>query len=152
MARSYSKKEKSRAATPHDAATPATPAVLMSVRRDRAPRHSGPVMRYPVLLDDQAALRGPFVDRAAAEPSAENVAAASDAVAEARAAATEAALHVSSKLIELAGSRATLTEFGLDRFWRNARTHSVHDPVSWKYRIIGDYWLNGINPPRHGAI
>jgi SfnB family sulfur acquisition oxidoreductase len=95
---------------------------------------------------------GPFVDRAAAEPSAENVAAASVAVAEAKAAATEAALHVSSKLIELAGSRATLTEFGLDRFWRNARTHSVHDPVRWKYRIVGDYWLNGINPPRHGAI
>jgi alkylation response protein AidB-like acyl-CoA dehydrogenase len=74
------------------------------------------------------------------------------AVAEAKAAATEASLHVSSKLIELAGSRATLQEFGLDRHWRNARTHSVHDPVRWKYRAVGDYWLNGVNPPRHGAI
>ena len=68
-----------------------------------------------------------------------------------KAASTEAALFVSNKLIELAGSRATLQEFGLDRHWRNARTHSVHDPVRWKYRAIGDYWLNGVNPPRHGA-
>jgi alkylation response protein AidB-like acyl-CoA dehydrogenase len=95
---------------------------------------------------------GKFVDAAAAEPSAETVAAASVAVAEAKAAAAEASLHVSSKLIELAGSRATLQEFGLDRHWRNARTHSVHDPVRWKYRAVGDYWLNGVNPPRHGAI
>jgi SfnB family sulfur acquisition oxidoreductase len=95
---------------------------------------------------------GKFVDIAAAEPTAETVAAASVAVAEAKAAATEASLHVSSKLIELAGSRATLQELGLDRHWRNARTHSVHDPVRWKYRAVGDYWLNGVNPPRHGAI
>ena len=80
------------------------------------------------------------------------MAAASIAVAEAKVATTEAALFVSTKLIELAGSSATLVEHGLDRFWRNARTHTVHDPIRWKYRFIGDYWLNGINPPRHGAI
>jgi SfnB family sulfur acquisition oxidoreductase len=95
---------------------------------------------------------GRFVDAAVANPDVETVAAASVAVAEAKAASTEASLHVASKLIELAGSRATLKEFGLDRYWRNARTHTVHDPVRWKYRAIGDYWLNGINPPRHGAI
>ena len=95
---------------------------------------------------------GRFVDIAVATPSVESVAAASVAVAEVKVAATQAALHVSSKLIELAGSSATRQEFGLDRHWRNARTHSVHDPMRWKYRAIGDYWLNGVNPPRHGAI
>jgi SfnB family sulfur acquisition oxidoreductase len=95
---------------------------------------------------------GRYVDAAKKSPTVETVAAASVAVAEAKAASTEASLHVASKLIELAGSRATLAEYGLDRFWRNARTHTVHDPVRWKYRAIGDYWLNGINPPRHGAI
>ena len=95
---------------------------------------------------------GRFVDVAIAAPNVETVAAASVAVAEVKVAATQAALHVSSKLIELAGSRATQQEFGLDRHWRNARTHSVHDPMRWKYRAIGDYWLNGVNPPRHGAI
>jgi SfnB family sulfur acquisition oxidoreductase len=95
---------------------------------------------------------GAFVDRAQAKPSVETVAAASVAVAEAKIASTEAALLVASKLIELAGSSATLAKHRLDRHWRNARTHSVHDPVRWKYRAVGDYWLNGVNPPRHGAI
>jgi SfnB family sulfur acquisition oxidoreductase len=95
---------------------------------------------------------GGFVDAAKEAPTEATVAAASIAVAEAKVATTEAALFVSTKLIELAGSSATLQEHGLDRFWRNARTHTVHDPIRWKYRYIGDYWLNGINPPRHGAI
>lgn len=95
---------------------------------------------------------GRFADIAVADPTVETVAAASVAVAEAKVASTEASLLAASKLIEFAGSRATQAQFGLDRFWRNARTHTVHDPVRWKYRAIGDYWLNGINPPRHGAI
>lgn len=93
-----------------------------------------------------------LVDRAAAEPSAAAVAAASVAVAEAKIATTEAALLVASKLVELGGSSATLAEHNLDRHWRNARTHTVHDPVRWKYHAVGNYWLNGIPPPRHGAI
>lgn len=95
---------------------------------------------------------GRFVDISAENPTAETVASASIAVAEAKIAAHDASLSVSSKLIELAGSRATLAEYNLDRYWRNARTHTVHDPVRWKYRVIGNYWLNGVNPPRHGAI
>ena len=74
------------------------------------------------------------------------------AFAEAKVAATDASLFAGSKLIELGGSRSTLAEFNLDRYWRNARTHTVHDPVRWKYRVIGNYWLNGVNPPRHGAL
>jgi SfnB family sulfur acquisition oxidoreductase len=110
-------------------------------------------MKIRVSASDALLARaGRFVDDASENATVETVAAASIAVAEAKVAATEAALHVSSKLIELAGSRATLQEFGLDRYWRNARTHSVHDPVRWKYRAVGDYWLNGVNPPRHGAI
>lgn len=93
-----------------------------------------------------------FVDVAKEAPGPDTVAAASVAVAEAKAAATASALLVSSKLIELGGASATLAEHGLDRYWRNARTHSVHDPVRWKYHAIGNYWLNGIAPPRHGAI
>ena len=95
---------------------------------------------------------GKYVDIAIKTPTEETVAAASIAVAEAKALATETALHVTSKLIEYAGSRGTLVEHNLDRFWRNARTHSVHDPVRWKYKVIGNYFLNGVKPPRHGAI
>jgi SfnB family sulfur acquisition oxidoreductase len=92
------------------------------------------------------------VDAAKAAPSVETVAAASVAVAEAKALATEVSLHVASKLFELAGTRSTLSEYGFDRHWRNARTHTLHDPVRYKYVTVGNYHLNGILPPRHGAI
>ena len=77
---------------------------------------------------------------------------ASIAVAEAKVITTEVALQASEKLFELAGSRATLAEFNLDRHWRNARTHTLHDPVRWKYHAIGNYVLNHVNPPRHGYL
>lgn len=108
-----------------------------------------------IRVDAAAALldrAGRFVDAAVAAPDEETVAAASVAVAEAKIASTEAALLASAKLIELGGARATLVEADLDRFWRNARTHSVHDPVLWKFRHVGNYWLTGEKPPRHGAI
>ncbi|MDG9924399.1 MULTISPECIES: SfnB family sulfur acquisition oxidoreductase [unclassified Pseudomonas] len=95
---------------------------------------------------------GEFVDRAQLAPDEASVAAASIAVAEARAISTEASLLLGSKLLELSGSRATLAEYGLDRHWRNARTHTLHDPVRWKYHAIGDYTLNERLPPRRGTI
>ena len=95
---------------------------------------------------------GEFLDRAQAEPNADTVAAASIAVAEARAISTEISLAAGSTLFELAGSQATLAEHGLDRHWRNARTHTLHDPVRWKYHAIGNYYLNAQNPPLRGTI
>ncbi|MFL9927092.1 SfnB family sulfur acquisition oxidoreductase [Herbaspirillum lusitanum] len=92
------------------------------------------------------------VDLAAADPTDETVAAASIAVAEARVLSTDISLAAGSKLFELAGSQSTLAEHNLDRHWRNARTHTLHDPVRWKYFAVGNYYLNGKKPPRHGAI
>ncbi|MFV3369378.1 SfnB family sulfur acquisition oxidoreductase [Pseudomonas sp. NY15435] len=95
---------------------------------------------------------GRVLDVATAEPTAESVAAASIAVAEARAITTEVSLLAGSKLIELGGSRASLAELGLDRHWRNARVHTLHDPARWKYFAVGNYYLNGKLPPRRGTI
>ncbi|MCU1724455.1 SfnB family sulfur acquisition oxidoreductase [Pseudomonas sp. 5P_5.1_Bac1] len=95
---------------------------------------------------------GEFLDRAQADTHADTVAAASIAVAEARAISTEISLAAGSTLFELAGSQATLAEHGLDRHWRNARTHTLHDPVRWKYHAIGNYYLNDQNPPLRGTI
>lgn len=95
---------------------------------------------------------GEFLDRAQADSTAASVAAASIAVAEARAISTEISLAAGSTLFELAGSQATLAEHGLDRHWRNARVHTVHDPVRWKYHAIGNYYLNDENPPLRGTI
>lgn len=95
---------------------------------------------------------GHFVDVAAVNPTDQTVAEASIAVAEAKALSTEISVQVSSKLFELTGSRSTLQDFGLDRHWRNARTHTLHDPVRWKYHHIGNFYLNDVRPPRHGAL
>jgi SfnB family sulfur acquisition oxidoreductase len=106
-------------------------------------------------VDASAALldrAGDFVQRAVDKPSEDTAAEASIAVAEAKIASTEAALHVGSKLIEFGGASATLAKHNLDRHWRNARTHTVHDPIRWKYHAVGNYWLNGVKPLRHGAI
>ncbi|MCU7236683.1 SfnB family sulfur acquisition oxidoreductase [Pseudomonas peradeniyensis] len=77
---------------------------------------------------------------------------ASIAVAEAKVLTTEISLQASEKLFELAGSRASLAEFNLDRHWRNARVHTLHDPVRWKYHAVGAYHLNGTLPARHSWI
>lgn len=95
---------------------------------------------------------GHAVDEAIADPTEFTVAQASLAVAAARALTTTAGLLAASKLFELTGTSATLAEDNLDRHWRNVRTHSLHDPVRWKYHAVGNHSLNGINPPRHGAI
>jgi len=92
------------------------------------------------------------VDSGAAAPTDDSVASASVAVAEAKIATTELALLAANKLFELAGTKSTLSRYGLDRHWRNARTHTLHDPVRWKYHAIGNYYLNHVNPARHGWI
>ncbi len=92
---------------------------------------------------------GLAIDAAIADPSAESVAAAQLAVAESKVLTTEVAIAATNKLFELAGTRSTLAEDNLDRHWRNARTHTLHDPVRWKYAIVGNHALNGVNPPFH---
>lgn len=94
---------------------------------------------------------GRIIDAATPDTSEEGGAAASVAVAEAKIATTEAALLAANKLHELVGTRSTLAAHNLDRHWRNARVHTLHDPARWKYHTIGNHVLNGVNPPRHGA-
>jgi len=96
---------------------------------------------------------GQVLDQVSAAPITEHSAArASIAVAQAKVLTTEVSLLVSEKLFELAGSRATLAEFNLDRHWRNARVHTLHDPVRWKYHAVGAWHLNGTLPARHSWI
>ena len=83
------------------------------------------------------------------DTSEDDVALASVAVGEAKVLTTEIALLASEKLFELAGTQSTLSEHNLDRHWRNARTHTLHDPVRWKYHLVGNYYLNGVKPARH---
>jgi len=68
------------------------------------------------------------------------------AIAEAKVLAHRAAMDVSSQFFELAGARATSQKLGLDRFWRNARVHTLHDPVDVKLREIGRHAIEGKVP------
>lgn len=60
----------------------------------------------------------------------------------AKVSATHVSLEVTSRIFELMGARATSSRYGFDRFWRNVRTHTLHDPVFYKAREVGDFLLN----------
>jgi SfnB family sulfur acquisition oxidoreductase len=92
---------------------------------------------------------GRAIDGILDAPTAEAATQTAVAVAEAKVLTTEAAILAADKLHELAGTRSVLSADNLDRYWRNARTHTLHDPVRWKYFHVGNHALNGIAPPRH---
>lgn len=92
---------------------------------------------------------GRVLDAAKPAPDEDNVAAASVAVAKAKVLTTEVAIEASNRLFELGGTRSSLARHNFDRHWRNARVHTLHDPVRWKYHLVGNWALNGIKPPRH---
>jgi alkylation response protein AidB-like acyl-CoA dehydrogenase len=62
-------------------------------------------------------------------------------IAAAKVATTQAGLNVSSQMFDVMGARATVAAAGLDRYWRNLRTHTLHDPVDYKLRELGQYAL-----------
>ncbi len=65
----------------------------------------------------------------------------------AKAVASRAGLRAASEVYALMGTRATGHKRGFDRYWRNARTLSLHDPVEWKHAEIGRHILTGWEPP-----
>ena len=92
------------------------------------------------------------VDRANAELTATSAADASLAVAAARAASAQASLEVGNRIFEVAGTRSALDGLNLHRHWRNARTHTLHDPAAWKVQHLGRWAVDGTLPPNHGHL
>ncbi|GGU58966.1 SfnB family sulfur acquisition oxidoreductase [Streptomyces lavendofoliae] len=92
------------------------------------------------------------VDAARAHLTDDSAAEASIAVAAAKAHAAHTAVEVAGALFEVAGTRSALDSLNLHRHWRDARTHTLHDPARWKIQHIGRYVLNGTRPPRHGLL
>lgn len=62
---------------------------------------------------------------------------AAEWVASIKVVATDVGLRVTSGIFEVTGSRATASKVGLDRFWRDIRVHTLHDPVAYKNRESG---------------
>lgn len=73
--------------------------------------------------------------------------AAAIATAEAKTACNEAALRSAELLYDVGGASATASDLNLDRHWRNARTHTTHDATAYKFKTIGNYYVNGVPPP-----
>lgn len=74
------------------------------------------------------------------------------AVEQAHVAVPELAIGAAQQLFETGGASATSTSKGLDRHWRNAQTVATHNPISFRARSIGDYFINGTLPEGLNAI
>lgn len=66
--------------------------------------------------------------------------------------AASLAADFSTGLFDLGGTRSAGASANLSRYWRDARTHTLHDPARWKVQHIGRHTLSGLRPPRHGQI
>ncbi|MFC8046464.1 SfnB family sulfur acquisition oxidoreductase [Nocardia sp. NPDC057353] len=111
-----------------------------------------------VAAEAALAAAGAAVDRATGHTpapgstDAEASGRASLAVAAAKVLTDRAANEVAAAVFEVGGTRSAGVATDLDHFWRNARTHTLHDPVRWKYQHIGRALLQGTPPPLHGVI
>lgn len=83
------------------------------------------------------------IDAAALHPTPETNSAATLAVAAAEAYGGDVALQIAGEVFALAGASASRAEVGLDRHWRDVRTHTLHDHAVWKYHQLGDALLTG---------
>lgn len=68
------------------------------------------------------------------------------AVFAAKALATRVGIDITNRIFEVTGTRATSTKYGFDRYWRDLRTFTLHDPVDYKLKAIGDWVLNNQFP------
>lgn len=64
--------------------------------------------------------------------------------------ATEVTLETTSRVFDLQGARSAHRDYGFDRRWRDVRTHTLHDPVFYKQREVGDFALNDRVPEPDG--
>ncbi len=104
------------------------------------------LVRPARLLLEEAARELDAAWRRGAELTADGRGEVALAVAEAKVLSHRAAIEIGSQLFELTGARSTSGRYGLDRYWRNARVHTLHDPVDYKLRDLGRHALDGRFP------
>ncbi|GAA3967333.1 acyl-CoA dehydrogenase family protein [Gordonia caeni] len=94
------------------------------------------------------------IDDADAAPEADPaaIAEASLATAAAKVAAGRAARRAGTELFDFGGTRAAAATANLSRYWRDARTHTLHDPERWKLHHLGRWALTRRSPPSHSAL
>ncbi|MCX6937788.1 MAG: SfnB family sulfur acquisition oxidoreductase [Verrucomicrobia bacterium] len=137
---------------------------LASLRARQRPRLGAPVPRStedPLILHRLGQLHTKFHaaealllraarahDQAGPRPTAEAAAQAAVYAGEAKAYAEDVSVEIASELFALLGTSAADESLDLDRHWRNARVHSVHDANQWRYHASGNWFLNQIAPAK----
>ena len=104
---------------------------------------------HATTLRAAAALQVAYESRFAHDEVAEreaNIAAELES-AQAQVVIADLVLRATSDLFNALSASATSTGKALDRHWRNARTAASHNPLIYKERIIGDWEINGTEPP-----
>jgi alkylation response protein AidB-like acyl-CoA dehydrogenase len=101
------------------------------------------------LTDDAARALGDAFDRGTDLSEADRAEAAVT-ISAAKVVATRVVNETTSKVFEYVGARGTASRYAFDRFWRNARTLTLHDPVAYKAREVGAHFLTGERPPFTG--
>jgi alkylation response protein AidB-like acyl-CoA dehydrogenase len=102
------------------------------------------------LLTDRASAALRLATAEGAGLTADDRATTAVTISSAKVFATKVVNETTTRIFEFMGARATATRFGHDRFWRNARTLTLHDPVVYKAREVGAYFLTGELPPFTG--
>jgi alkylation response protein AidB-like acyl-CoA dehydrogenase len=101
------------------------------------------------LTDDAARALGEAFDRGTGLTEEERGEAAVT-ISAAKVVATRVVNETTSKVFEFVGARGTASKYAFDRFWRNARTLTLHDPAVYKAREVGEHFLTGEFPPFTG--
>jgi alkylation response protein AidB-like acyl-CoA dehydrogenase len=96
-----------------------------------------------VIAEAAASVKDGVPDKALAER-------AQIAAAKAKVAIDRFAYATASRLFDAGGASATQAIYNLDRHWRNARTASTHNPTFSKASAVGDFHVNGKQPPLNG--
>ncbi|MBS1879425.1 MAG: SfnB family sulfur acquisition oxidoreductase [Actinobacteria bacterium] len=114
--------------------------------------HFGQLQARVRAVETLLADTGRRLDAAYPSDDAAIVDAARVATAEVKALAADTALATTTAVIDMLGTSATDQKYGLDRHWRNARTHTLHDPTRWKYMHVGNYLLSGKAPDANSFL
>ena len=114
--------------------------------------HVAELQAVPALVERAERALAPLYTQAANghDITAEERGQVAEIIAAAKVRAIHAGLAATSGLFDLAGARSTATAHGLDRFWRNLRTLSLHDPVAYKQHELGQCFVNGQLPTPSG--
>ena len=135
-----------------------------SIRARKRPRLGSPVSaptEDPLLLHRLGQLYTKFhaaealtlraanaLDEAGPTPTVEAAASASVLIGEAKAYAEDVSVEICSELFALLGTSAADESLNLDRHWRNARVHTIHDANQWRYHASGNWFLNHVAPAK----